>query len=408
MRKQTFRTIEKLSYIVGVPCLLGYAGYTLYQSAKYHEEERNKRLKETEEAILAKNQKNLIMLDNFKKKIFAVGMEEDFLRQQKEQTLEQKKAIVDNTKLIRDLVKDVKPDTVLLEMCQERYDNWLYDTVSDPNYDKKMERLYKLLDKEDYDQIIKGNQLDLDSSYLEMLSGMDLCQYRMMPCKTILGDRSIVITEKRYKSKLNMLEVYKEAASQTKKKTIKPQNKDDMTIFDIQSKTKDASQDAKKEDDNIDKLRIALQQINEAKSQMQNQITDKIIGQSNDSVAQDAKKSLLMNKNEVEPKKLSSTNELIKEIATKEAEKTRAQIYDEIVIDEINEELLKSVQKCEGNLVVMLVRKERLASFERLWKQANLDYYQTQDNKSKIKNSVIKEQQQKFEEKVSKKVETVQ
>jgi len=35
----------------------------------------------------------------------------------------------------------------------------------------------------------------------------------MMPCKTILGDRSIVITEKRYKSKLNMMDVYKEAAS---------------------------------------------------------------------------------------------------------------------------------------------------------------------------------------------------
>jgi len=38
------------------------------------------------------------------------------------------------------------------------------------------------------------------------------------------------------------------------------------------------------------------------------------------------------------------------------------------VIDEINEELLKNVQKCEGSLVVMLMRKERLASFEKLWR----------------------------------------
>jgi len=76
-----------------------------------------------------------------------------------------------------------------------------------------MNRLYKLLDREDFDEIADGKMLDIDQSYLEMTTGMDMCQYRMMPCKTILGDRSIVITEKRYKSKLNMMEVYKEAAS---------------------------------------------------------------------------------------------------------------------------------------------------------------------------------------------------
>ncbi len=33
----------------------------------------------------------------------------------------------------------------------------------------------------------------------------------MMPCKTVFGDRSIKITNKRYKSKVRMLEVYREA-----------------------------------------------------------------------------------------------------------------------------------------------------------------------------------------------------
>ena len=46
---------------------------------------------------------------------------------------------------------------------------------------------------------------------MEYLVGLDVCSYRMMPCKTIFGDRSIKITNKRYKSKLKMLEVYKEA-----------------------------------------------------------------------------------------------------------------------------------------------------------------------------------------------------
>lgn len=61
--------------------------------------------------------------------------------------------------------------------------------------------------------------------------------------------------------------------------------------------------------------------------------------------------------------------------ARREALKNADTIYEEVVIDEINEELLKSAQKCEGDVVVMLMRKERFKSFEKLWKQANLDYY---------------------------------
>lgn len=66
---------------------------------------------------MEKHKNNLVKLDNFKKKIFAVGIEEDFLRSQKELSEDSKKAIGLNTKLIRDLIKDVKPDTVLLELC---------------------------------------------------------------------------------------------------------------------------------------------------------------------------------------------------------------------------------------------------------------------------------------------------
>ena len=62
-------------------------------------------------------------------------MEEDFLRSNREQSHDKKLSIVQNTKMIKDLIKDVKPDTVLIELCQERYDSWLYDIISDPNYD---------------------------------------------------------------------------------------------------------------------------------------------------------------------------------------------------------------------------------------------------------------------------------
>jgi len=39
-----------------------------------------------------------------------------------------------------------------------------------------------------------------------------------------------------------------------------------------------------------------------------------------------------------------------------------------VVVDEINEELLKSAQKCDGDVVVMLLRRERLSSFANLWR----------------------------------------
>ena len=60
--------------------------------------------------------------------------------------------------------------------------------------------------------------------------------------------------------------------------------------------------------------------------------------------------------------------DLVSEVAMKEAIKTPDQIYDEVVIDEINEELLKSAQKSDGDVIVMLMRQERLKSFEQLWK----------------------------------------
>jgi hypothetical protein len=47
-----FRMIEKASYIVGVPILLGFSGYKLYQHAMTSEEVRMKELKDLEEKYL--------------------------------------------------------------------------------------------------------------------------------------------------------------------------------------------------------------------------------------------------------------------------------------------------------------------------------------------------------------------
>ncbi len=54
--------------------------------------------------------------------------------------------IAENSKLIRDLIKDVHPETVLLELCQDRYEHWFYDALSHPNYDRTLTDVHRLLD----------------------------------------------------------------------------------------------------------------------------------------------------------------------------------------------------------------------------------------------------------------------
>ncbi len=146
---------------------------------------------------------------------------------------EEQVEIARNTKLIRDLIKDVQPETVVLEMCQDRYEHWFYDALTHPNYDRTLNDIHKLLEGDKPERLLDYKALDLEkaSTHIEYLVGLDICSYRMMPCKTIFGDRSIKITNKRYKSKVRMLDVYKEALDlKTESQTAA-----DTSIFDINS-----------------------------------------------------------------------------------------------------------------------------------------------------------------------------
>ena len=164
-----------------------------------------------EDKYIEGHKDKVIKLENFKKKIFAVGVY-DQLSGGRTLTKEEQLEIAKNSKLIRNIIKDVKPETVVLEMCQDRYDHWFYDAISHPNYDRTLTDVHRILDSGKTDTLFdyKGLDLSKSSSHLEFLIGLDVCSYRMMPCKTVFGDRSIKITNKRYKSKVKMLEVYKE------------------------------------------------------------------------------------------------------------------------------------------------------------------------------------------------------
>ena len=62
-------------------------------------------------------------------------------------------------------------------------------------------------------------------------------------------------------------------------------------------------------------------------------------------------------------------------IAREEAKRSEYDIYEEVFIDEVNAQLLESVEKANGDIVVVLMRQERLKKFAKLWKAQNLDYY---------------------------------
>ena len=53
----------------------------------------------------------------------------------------------------------------------------------------------------------------------------------------------------------------------------------------------------------------------------------------------------------------------IDELASKESKRTPIDVYNEVVFDEVNDELMKSVQKASGDTIIMLIRQERLRSF---------------------------------------------
>jgi hypothetical protein len=182
-----------------------------------------------------------------------------------------------------------------------------------------------------------------------MLVAFDTCSYRT-PCKAIMGDRDFSITQKRFQAKTKLLDLYKQQAVQKSSKSSPKtaQNVDVKdTIFEV-SETKIPESVSTK-------LRDALKvsQEEEQKSLVASFLP---LGQINDSISEKAKK---------------------------ESTKTQHDIYQEVFIDEINQELLNSTLKADGEVIVVLMRSDRLKSFADMWRDANLDYYATQTKEHK-------------------------
>jgi hypothetical protein len=54
--------------------------------------------------------------------------------------------IVNNSLLIKNIIKDLQAENVVLEMCDERYNDELYDIISNPTYDRTLLQVHKILE----------------------------------------------------------------------------------------------------------------------------------------------------------------------------------------------------------------------------------------------------------------------
>lgn len=148
MKRQSlfsFRGLEKLTYLVGIPALFTYGGYMIYQKNVVEAEERALQLKKTEDKYITKNKSNMLKLQNFTKRVFAIGVIDDILGVEEEVTKQYQVDVSKNAALIRDFIKDIGAESVVLELCEERYQDELSEIVSHPNYDRTMATVHKLL-----------------------------------------------------------------------------------------------------------------------------------------------------------------------------------------------------------------------------------------------------------------------
>lgn len=148
------RQLEKFAYIVGLPITCALGGYTIYNRNVRQAEEKAQKLREVEERFLAANKDNMVKLQNFNKRVFAIGTVDDLGVADRESEAH-KVAISKNAAVIRNFLKEVAPEQVVLEMCDERYQEELEDIITHPNYDRTMSQVHRLLSQKNPKRLLR-------------------------------------------------------------------------------------------------------------------------------------------------------------------------------------------------------------------------------------------------------------
>ena len=134
----SLKGLEKLTYIVGVPGAALYGGWCIYKKEVVEAGNREQQVKRIENKFIEKHD-NLLKLQNFNKKVFAIGLRDDeFIDPEIRKTDVFKRQVAANACLIRNFIKEVQAENVVLELCDERYGDEMSDVLAHPNYDRTL------------------------------------------------------------------------------------------------------------------------------------------------------------------------------------------------------------------------------------------------------------------------------
>ena len=206
---------------------------------------------------------------------------------------------LENIKLVNNFIRESSPQNVVVELCDERFNEHYDYVMKHPKFEAIMEKFYNILDNEE-----KVNKLGQSSDLIELkemeyLIGIDVCSYRIPQWRSILGDRNWSITQKRLRAKLRLTDILTQE-----------QDLESMHIIDPA------------------RIRESQNKVDEIKQEL-------------DTSDEDEEEFDFFK---------------VQEEAAKEDWKTDDQIYQEIIIDEINAVILKNVCKSEGPVVNVIMK----------------------------------------------------
>ena len=110
-RKASFYSVqglEKILYLTGLPLLMAFGAYSFYRMASLKQEQQAKRYAEVESKYINKDHDNIIKLQNFNKRVYAIGVYDEFLdspeMEKVKDTDDFRRTLIKNAKMIKNVI----------------------------------------------------------------------------------------------------------------------------------------------------------------------------------------------------------------------------------------------------------------------------------------------------------------
>ena len=117
----------------------------------------------------------------------------------------------EKAEIVRNLIAKSKPANVLLELCDERFEQRFNDVMQHPNYKYSINNVHTVIDE---DHALLSEISPFPAEDLPWLLAIDTCSFRLGQCKSHLADRDYKLTQKRLKSKIKLLDIVEAETNQ--------------------------------------------------------------------------------------------------------------------------------------------------------------------------------------------------